>query len=379
MFGAGYVAAEDRLFFMDASATSAAPSCRRSRRTEGNLGTDRATWALHSRTPMRTSRSSTTGGRRPSRRRGRAGRSQTSQNYVDGINQDHRRGRSGPRESPASTRCLDHPAGPDAWKVTDVGAVASLVGGQFGKGGGDEVNSALALEAALAKFGDTDGHSVWEDFRERDDAEAPTTVHSTRFPYGGPGDAGQRGAARPGHDRQGAGDRKPRSAEGQGPGAAREPRRRRRHVECPPRLQRGGPGKSPPRRHGPTGRLLLAADPDRGGPPRSHDARRRRARCPWRRVRGAQPLRAARPGPGLRLERDLGRPGHHRHVRGGAVRPRATPGNPAAIDDNGLPPRGSAARSRCSSSPTPGRPTPADSTPAGSYTLRTLRTDVRAS
>ena len=37
---------------------------------------------------------------------------------------------------------------------------------------------------------------------------------------------------------------------------------------------------------------------------------------------GRQPLRAARPRPGLRVERHLGRAGHHRHLRGAAVQHR---------------------------------------------------------
>ena len=43
-------------------------------------------------------------------------------------------------------------------------------------------------------------------------------------------------------------------------------------------------------------------------------------RRPRRGVRRHQPLRAARPRPRLRVERHLGGPGHHRHVRACAVR-----------------------------------------------------------
>ncbi len=46
-----------------------------------------------------------------------------------------------------------------------------------------------------------------------------------------------------------------------------------------------------------------------------------------RRLRRRQPLRAARPRPGLRLVGDLGRPGHHRHLRREALRAgRGSPG-----------------------------------------------------
>ena len=43
-------------------------------------------------------------------------------------------------------------------------------------------------------------------------------------------------------------------------------------------------------------------------------------RRPRRRVRRHQPLRPARPRARLRVERDVGRPGHHRHVRGADLR-----------------------------------------------------------
>src|SRR3712207_7116879 len=42
---------------------------------------------------------------------------------------------------------------PTAWKPTDVIAEASLIGGIFGKGGGNEVGSAEVLNALVAKFG----------------------------------------------------------------------------------------------------------------------------------------------------------------------------------------------------------------------------------
>ena len=48
---------------------------------------------------------------------------------------------------PGEYPLLGHPHGPEDWKVTDVISIASLVAGIFGKGGGDEVDSALVLEA----------------------------------------------------------------------------------------------------------------------------------------------------------------------------------------------------------------------------------------
>ncbi|MEU6419090.1 penicillin acylase family protein [Streptomyces spiralis] len=70
------------------------------------------------------------------------------------------------------------------FKVTDLVALASVVGSLFGSGGGGEVNNALSLLAAQAKYGVEEGTRVWESFRERDDPEAVLTVHDGRsFPY----------------------------------------------------------------------------------------------------------------------------------------------------------------------------------------------------
>ena len=53
-----------------------------------------------------------------------------------------------------------------------------------------------------------------------------------------------------------------------------------------------------------------------------HGPARARHRRPGRRLPRRQPVRAAGPRPGLRLVGDLGRPGHHRHLRGEALRAR---------------------------------------------------------
>ncbi len=72
------------------------------------------------------------------------------------------------------------------WKVTDVIAIASLVAGIFGKGGGGELGAALSLEAARQRFGTVQGKRVWADFQAFNDPEAPTTVQGRSFPYGQP-------------------------------------------------------------------------------------------------------------------------------------------------------------------------------------------------
>src|SRR5438270_13554647 len=50
---------------------------------------------------------------------------------------------------------------PQQWKLSDVIAEASLIGGIFGKGGGSEVQSALALGALEKRFGTKSGRRAW--------------------------------------------------------------------------------------------------------------------------------------------------------------------------------------------------------------------------
>ncbi|MEU6552455.1 penicillin acylase family protein [Streptomyces sp. NPDC046915] len=80
----------------------------------------------------------------------------------------------------------------DHFKITDLVALASVIGSLFGSGGGGEVNNALSLIAAQSKYGVAEGTKVWESFRERNDPEAVLTVHNGEsFPYASKPDAAQ--------------------------------------------------------------------------------------------------------------------------------------------------------------------------------------------
>jgi acyl-homoserine lactone acylase PvdQ len=72
---------------------------------------------------------------------------------------------------------------PQPWTPTDVIAEASLIGGIFGRGGGAEVTSAQALQALEKRLGSARGKRTWADLREANDPEAPTTVLHQPFPY----------------------------------------------------------------------------------------------------------------------------------------------------------------------------------------------------
>ncbi|MGW5097760.1 penicillin acylase family protein [Streptomyces nodosus] len=109
--------------------------------------------------------------------------------YLDGINayiDASDRGRyfpgeyvlTGHKDSITNAGTIDH------FKVTDLVALASVVGSLFGSGGGGEVENAVSLLAAQSTYGVADGTEVWESFRERNDPEAVLTVHDGEsFPY----------------------------------------------------------------------------------------------------------------------------------------------------------------------------------------------------
>jgi acyl-homoserine lactone acylase PvdQ len=71
---------------------------------------------------------------------------------------------------------------PEPYTRGDIVYIASLVGGIFGKGGGGELTNARWLQQLQAKLGKTEGRKVFDDLREKNDIEAPTTSPD-RAPY----------------------------------------------------------------------------------------------------------------------------------------------------------------------------------------------------
>src|SRR5256714_7187903 len=183
MFGAGYIAAEDRLFFIDvlrhlgrAQLTSFAGGA------PGNQAFDESQWSIAPYTEADLQRQVD----QLDNLYGAEGKQirDDVQAYVDGINAYIAQAKLNPNLMPGEYAAINKPTGPDPWKVTDVIATAALVGGIFGKGGGRELPSALVLQEAIKRFGAKQGPRVWSDFRSAEDSEAPTTVHNgRRFNY----------------------------------------------------------------------------------------------------------------------------------------------------------------------------------------------------
>ncbi len=198
MFGAGYITAEDRLFFIDilrhvgraqlSSFAGGAP---------GNRAMDEAQWLATPYTESELQRQFDLADEVYGDRGNQLQRD--ARNYIAGINAYIAEAKLNPLKMPGEYAAILQPLGPEQFKVTDIIATGALVAGIFGKGGGAELGSALVLEDARARFGNKRGMDVWEDFRSAEDPEAPVTVHpgQGRFPYQDPKGTDRRSRALP--------------------------------------------------------------------------------------------------------------------------------------------------------------------------------------
>ena len=183
MFGIGYASAEDRLFFMDVfrhlgrgQLSSFAGGAK------ANRAFDALMWSVAPYTEEDLKKQIET---RPRGFESEADRlRQDLDHYVQGVNQYIREARSNPLKLPGEYAAINRPQGPDDWQRTDVVAVGAVAGAIFGVGGGEEVESAHALQVAQRRFGRMAGTRVWRQFRMADDPEAHPTVKDKRFPYG---------------------------------------------------------------------------------------------------------------------------------------------------------------------------------------------------
>ncbi|MFJ7967006.1 penicillin acylase family protein [Streptomyces sp. NPDC096324] len=195
-YGAGWAAGQDRLWLMDVfrhvgrgqltSFAGGAPS---------NQGLEQEFWrsAPYTEADLQAQIDSAT-----SKAGARGTQALADANaYIDGINayiDASDSGRyfpgeyvlTGHKDSITNAGTIDH------FKLTDLVALASVIGSLFGSGGGGEVNNAISLLAAQSKYGVTEGTKAWESFRERNDPEAALTVHGGEsFPYASKPDSAQ--------------------------------------------------------------------------------------------------------------------------------------------------------------------------------------------
>jgi acyl-homoserine lactone acylase PvdQ len=165
MFGSGWVAAEDRGTLMEVLRGPASIAAL----DVPGLGAVTLALSLRRFEPSAETRRFLAHQVSLLRRRGRKGARVVAdfQAYVAGINAYNR----------ANARPVKR------WRVTDVVAVASLIGAVFGKGGGDEARRSELLSALQRRLGAAPGEQVWQDLRELRDPEAPVTV-ARPFAYG---------------------------------------------------------------------------------------------------------------------------------------------------------------------------------------------------
>jgi acyl-homoserine lactone acylase PvdQ len=191
MFGAGYAGAADRLFLMDV--------LRHTGRAElasflggSNAESDAGQWGFAPYTEADLEKQLALA----PQLYGQAGQQAVEDvgAYVEGINAYIAAANVNPALKPAEYSLLNKPM--EAWKPTDVIAIASLIGGIFGRGGGNELGSAETLQAFEDRFGRVAGRKAWLGFRSKNDPEAPTTI-SQRFPYETRSAFAERGLALP--------------------------------------------------------------------------------------------------------------------------------------------------------------------------------------
>jgi acyl-homoserine lactone acylase PvdQ len=182
-YGAGYAAIEDRMFLMDVLRhTGAARMAEFVGDTPGNVATDQAQLRTAFYTPAEANeqvlKAAADAGARGQQLLGGIDA------FVAGINQ----AQHDLCPTVAAPTCPAEYVGlqklPTDWTRADIVYIASLVGGIFGKGGGNEVRNAQWWQSLKAKFGTKEALKIYRDLREKNDPEAPTTS-SKRAPYDG--------------------------------------------------------------------------------------------------------------------------------------------------------------------------------------------------
>jgi acyl-homoserine lactone acylase PvdQ len=178
-FGAGYAQAQDRLFLMDVLRHYGSGTLT------SFLGTSCADEQMdHNQlllAPYTTAQANAQINSLP-REYGAQGRLALAMihSYVQGINAYIAKAQTNPKLMPVEYALL---GAPKPWTPADVVAVAALIGGIFGDGGGGEVRNAALLKYLQGQLGRSPGGTAFTEFKEQNDPAAPTTVVDKSFPY----------------------------------------------------------------------------------------------------------------------------------------------------------------------------------------------------
>ena len=181
-FGAGYAAAEDRLFLMDVlrhygSGTLTAflgPTCANEQMDHDLLLT--APYTDAERQAQVDALPLTYGAQG-------AQLVAMATSYVAGINQYIAESRLDLSKLPADYAATSTPL-PQPFTTADVVSSASLVGGLLGRGGGAELRNAALYQHLLKVIPDAAAaRAILADLRQQNDPQAPTTIRDRSFPY----------------------------------------------------------------------------------------------------------------------------------------------------------------------------------------------------
>ncbi|MCW2787016.1 MAG: Penicillin acylase [Marmoricola sp.] len=179
-FGAGYAQAEDRLFLMDVLrhygegtlASFLGSSC-----TFEQMDHDQLLLAPY--TKARADAQVAAMGQH----NGATGKRAVTMldSYVAGVNAYVQKARSNVSLLPADYAAAL--SGPAKWSTSDVVAIAGLIGGIFGRGGGYEDSDANLLQYLQHQYGAKAGLAAYRKVNHQDDRSAPSTVVDKIFPY----------------------------------------------------------------------------------------------------------------------------------------------------------------------------------------------------
>jgi acyl-homoserine lactone acylase PvdQ len=225
MFGIGYATAEDRLFFIDALRHAGQGDLAQFA-GGANVAMDESVWASEPYTQQDLANQVQWGLTHSA-----AGPQiySDASNYVAGINAYIAKAENPLNTAtmmPAEYAAIGQPLGPKPFTLEDLVSIATLVGGIFGNGGGDQLQNAVLYESLRQRFGpekfsvpgspealpqfsgrarrrgrgrrrrrvervrhrhqtaaDLSGFGTFLSFDDPADPEAPTTVHGQSFPY----------------------------------------------------------------------------------------------------------------------------------------------------------------------------------------------------